>query len=91
MAEHKFSIDQTLSSLHLGDFLPREERHLFNMVPEPVVYGDLNPNYTGLLFLDSGLEKPDLASLFLDSVPEEVKSRVLLTMEKCHTRSCERM
>ena len=61
MAEHKFALDQTLSTAHPGAFLPREEMDLCHLVPEPVVYGDLDPNYTGLLFPDSGLEKPDLA------------------------------
>ena len=83
MAEHKFSMDQTLSSTHPGAFLPREERDLFHLDPEPVVYGDLDPNYTGLLFPDSRLGKPDLASL-LDTVPEDIQRRVLLKIEEVH-------
>ena len=52
-----------------------EERDLFNLAPEPVMFGDLNPNHTGLLFLGSKLEKPDLDSLLQD-VSEEIRARV---------------
>ena len=69
MADHKFILDQTLSTAHQGAFLPRKERDLFHLDPAPVVYGDLDPSYTGLLFLDSSLETPDLESILSDSVP----------------------
>ena len=39
------------------------------------MFGDLNPNHTGLLFLGSKLEKPDLDSLLQD-VSEEIRARV---------------
>ena len=91
MADHKFLVDQTLSTAHPGAFLPRKERDMFHMDPAPVVYGDLDPSYTGLLFPDSGLETPDLASLMPDSVPEDVKSRVLLAAKESHARNCERV
>ena len=64
MAEHKFALDQTLFTAHPEAFLPREDMNLFHLDPEPVVYGDLDPNYTGLLFPDSGFEMPDLAISF---------------------------
>ena len=91
MAEHKFALDQTLFTAHPEAFLPREDMNLFHLDPEPVVFGDLDPNYTGLLFPDSGLERPDLASLLPDSLPEEVKRRVLLTIKESHTKYCERV
>ena len=91
MANHKFALDQTLSTAHPGAFLPKGVRDPFNLDPAPVVYGDLDPSYTGLLFPDSGLETPDLASLLPDSVPEDGKSRVLLAVKESHTRSCERV
>merc|ERR1711867_4459 len=86
MANHRFAIDQALSTAHPGAFIPRRERDLFHLDPAPVVYGDLDPSYTGLLFLDFGLETPDLASLLPDSVLEDVKSRVLVTIKESHTR-----
>ena len=67
------------------------ERDLFHLDPEPVVHGDLDPSYTGLLFPDSGLETPDLASLMLDSFPEDVKSSILLAVRESHARNCERV
>ena len=78
--QHCVAIDQTLSTAHTGVFLPRRERDLFYLDPAPVVYGDLDPNYTGLLFLDSSLETPDLESILADSVPEDIKRRVLLAI-----------
>ena len=91
MANHKFTLEQTLSTAHPGAFLPRGERDLFYLDPAPVVYGDLDPSYTGLLFPDSGLETPDLVSLLPDSVPEDVKSRVLLNVKESYTRNFERV
>ena len=61
--DHRFSLDQLLSGVSQEAFLPPGERDLFNLVPEPVILGDLNPNFTGFLFLDSEPEKPDLVSL----------------------------
>ena len=55
------------------------------------MYGDLDPNYTGLLFLDSGLETPDLESIMGDSVPEDIKSRVLIAVKESHAKNCERV
>ena len=54
-----------------------------------LVFGDINPNYHGLHFPDTGLEKPDLPSL-LDSVPEKVKGRVH-HMEEVNARNMERV
>ena len=86
MADHCFSIDQTLSTAHTGALLPRWERDLFHLDPAPVVYGDLDPNYTGLLFLDSGLETPDLESILVDSVLEDIKRRNLLAIKESHAK-----
>lgn len=63
--------------------MPKEERDLFKLDPVLVFFGDLDPNSTGLLFSDSGLEKPDLASL-LDTVPEDIRRRVLLKIDQVH-------
>ena len=54
-----------------------------------LVFGDINPNYHGLLFPDTSLEKLDLASL-LDSVQEKVKGRVH-HMEEVDVRNMERV
>ena len=70
--------------------MPKEERDLFKLDLVLVFFGDLDPNSTGLLFSDSGLEKPDLASL-LDTVPENVGRRVLLEIEEVNTRNLERV
>ena len=63
--------------------MPKEERDLFKLDLVLVFFGDLDPNSTGLLFSDSGLEKPDLASL-LDTVPEDIRRRVLLKIDEVH-------
>ena len=63
--------------------MPKEERDLFKLDLVLVFFGDLDPNSTGLLFSDSGLEKPDLASL-LDTVPEDIRRRVLLKIDQVH-------
>ena len=63
--------------------MPKEERDLFKLDLVLVFFGDLDPNSTGLLFSDSGLEKPDLASL-LDTVPEDIQRRVLLKIVEVH-------
>ena len=91
MANHCLAIDQALATAHKGAFLPRRERDLYHLDSAPVVYGDIDPNYTGLLFPDSGLETPDLTSLLPDSVPEEVKRRIFLATKESHTRNCERV
>ena len=51
---------------------------------------DLDPNYTGLLFPDISLEKPDLTSL-MDIAPQDTKGRVLHTMKEVHARNMERV
>ena len=56
-------MEQVLSGATEGAILPHEEMDLFNLAPEPVVFGRLNLDHTGLLFPDSELEKPDLDSL----------------------------
>ena len=63
IADHRFNLDQLLSRVSQEAFLLPGERDLFNLVPEPVILGDLNSNFTGLLLLHSEPEKPDLASL----------------------------
>ena len=88
--DHTFSLDQILASAHPDAFMPKEERDLFKLDPAPIFFGDLNPNYTGLLFPDSRLGKPDLASL-LDTVPENIGRRVLLKIEEVNTRNLERV
>ena len=88
MANFKFTLEQTLSTVHPGAFLPWD---LFYLDLAPVVYEDLDPIYTGLLFPDSGLETPDLVSLLPDSVQEDVKNRVLLNVKESYTRKCERV
>ena len=55
-----------------------------------LVFGDINPNYHGLFFPDSGLEKLNLASL-LNMVPEVIKARVLYFMEEDYARNLKRM
>ena len=64
---------------------------MFKLNPKPVVFGDLDPTYTGLFFSDSKLEKPDLTSIMPDTVPEDIRSRVILAMEEVHTRNLERV
>ena len=91
MADHHFAIDQALSTAHQGAFLPTRENDLFNLDQAPVVYGDLGPNYTGLLFLDSGLEAPDLDSIMGDSIPEDIKSRVLIAAKESHAKNLEKV
>ena len=54
------------------------------------MYGDLDPSYTVLLFPDSGLETPGLESL-ADSVPKDIKRRVLLAVKESHAKNCERV
>lgn len=91
MADHCFAIDQALATAHKGAFLPRRERDLYPLDPAPVLYGDIDPNYTGLLFPDSGLETPDLESIMGDSVQEDIKGRVLLAVKESHAKNCERV
>ena len=52
--------------------------------------GDLNPNFTGLLFPDSELDKPDLVSLLQD-VPEEIRDRVNIAVEESYAENCRRV
>ena len=90
MADQKFNMHQVLATDHKAAFMPRKKRDLLNLELAPVVFGDLDPNYCGLLFPDTGLEKPDLAS-FLDMVSEVIKGRVLHHMEEVHARNLERV
>ena len=90
MADQKFNLRQVMATAHKPAFIPRDKRDHFKLDPEPSVFGDLYPNYHGLLFLDTGLEKPDLPS-FLDKVPEEVSGGILHHMEEVHTRNMERV
>ena len=53
------------------------------------MFGDLNPNHTGLLFLGSKLEKPDLDSLLQD-VSEEIRARVNI-VEESYAENCRRV
>ena len=75
-----------------GALLAAGNRDSFKMEdrPQPVAMGDLNPNYTGLLFPDTELEKPDLSSL-VEDLPEEVRRRILLTVEESHQENLRRV
>ena len=81
--DHTFSLDWILASAQPDAFMPKEERNLFKLDPVLVFFRDLDPNYTGLLFSDSGLEMPYPAFL-LDTVPEDTWRRVLLKIEGVH-------
>ena len=70
---------QALSGATEGAILPPEERDLFDLAPEPVMFGCLNPDQAGLLFPDSELDKSDLESLLQD-IPEEIRVWVQLTV-----------
>ena len=59
-------------------------------VPEPVILGDINPNFTGLLFPDSQPEKPDMISLLQD-VPEVIRKRVRIAVNDSHAKNCKRV
>ena len=90
MVDHKFNLDQVLAIAHKSAFMPRDKRDIFKLEPMPFVFGDLDPNYHGLLFPDTGLEKTNLAS-FMDSVPEEVRGGILHCMKEVHTRNMEKV
>ena len=79
-----------LASAHKPAFMPKGERNLFNLDPVPMVFGELNPKYQGLLFPDTGLEKLDLTS-FLDTIPDDVTGGILHHMEEVHTRYIEKV
>ena len=64
--------------------MPWEERDLFKLDLVLVIFRDFDPNNTGLLFRESWLEKPDLASL-MDTITEVVRSRVFLKIEQVHS------
>ena len=83
---HKF--DQALTNKAQGAFLPIRERDLFLLDPQPTVLGELDPSYQGPIFPDSSsLEEPDLESIMGDSVPEDIKTRVLIAARKSYTRN----
>ena len=90
MVDHKLNLCHVLATNHKPAFMPRDMRDHFKFDPVPLVIGDLNPNYHGLLFPDTGLEKPNLAS-FMDSVPEEVRGGILHCMKEVHTRNMEKV
>ena len=82
-------MDQLLAEVPQEAFLPPGERDLYNFVPEPIILGDINLNYTGLLFRDSQPEKPDIASILQDQdVPEELKERVRIAVDESHAKNC---
>ena len=91
MAHYCLAIDQALSNAAQGAFLPTRERDLYYLDPAPTVFGDLDPSYQGLIFPDSGLEAPDLESIMGDSVPDDIKSRVLIAARESHARNQEKV
>ena len=78
VADHCYKIDLALTNIAQGAFLPVRERDLFLLDPQPTVLRELDPSYQGPIFLDSSFEEPDLESIMGDSVPEDIKSRVLI-------------
>ena len=52
------------------------ERDTYNLVPEWDVLGDLYPDHSGPMFLESELVKPDLEPL-LQGIPENVRLQIL--------------
>ena len=84
IAEHKFAIEETVADAQYGAFLGPRERDTFQILDHPakVVLGDLNPDYSGLVFPGSEPEKLDLSALVMDStIPQEVRERILLAVE----------
>ena len=65
MADHHHAIYRALSNAAQGAFLPTRKRDLYLQDPAPTVFGDLDLSYQGLIFLDSGLEAPDLESIIV--------------------------
>ena len=57
MANHKISLCHVLATAHKLAFMPKVKRNLLNLNPIPMVFGELNPNYQGLLFPDTSLRK----------------------------------
>ena len=55
------------------------------------MYGALDPSYQGLIFPDSSLEAPDLESFMGDSVPNDIKDRVLIAARESHARNQEKV
>ena len=55
------------------------------------MFGDLDPSYQDLIFPGSGLEAPDLESIMGDSVPDNIKSRVLIAARESHARNLEKV
>ena len=76
-----------MEGAHPGALLAAGSRDTF----KPVAMGDLNPNYNGLLFPDkTKLEKPDLSPL-LEDMPEEVRRRILLSVEETHRENLRKV
>ena len=92
VAEHRHKIDLALTNIAQGAFLPVRERDLFCLDPQPTVLGELDPSYQGPVFLDSSsLEEPDLEFIMGDSVPQDIKNRVLIAARESHTRNQEKV
>ena len=89
VADHHLTIDQALANVTQNAFLPVREQDLFLLVPQPTVLGELDPSCQGLVFPDSSLEEPDLESIIGDSVPEDIKSRVLIATTPGTRRRCK--
>ena len=73
LAGHCHTIDQALKHANHEAFLPVRKRDIYNLDPQDMLLGELDPGYQGLIFLECSHESPDLESIMGDSMDPEVK------------------
>merc|ERR1711867_314715 len=82
MVDHHLEIDQATATAAQGAFLPIRKRDLFQLDPQPIVMGELDSSYQGLLFPDLSLEDLDLESIMGDKVSPEMQSKILVAVKQ---------
>ena len=81
-------MDQALAHATREAFHPARERDLFSLgIPHITLFGELDPSYKGLIFLDCYLETPDLETIIGGSIDPIIKERIIIAVNQSHDRN----
>ena len=88
VTDHCIEVDQAIAYAYREAFHSARERDLFSLgIPHETLFGELDPSYKGLIFLDCDLEIPYLESIIGNSIDPIFKERIIIAVKQSHDRN----